>query len=103
MSKEYSVTGTIKEVQGVQEVGANKTPKNTVVVNVQDGEYEHDIAIDFFKERANKVDELVPGQQVEVYFNIRSNQGSGDRWFTNLTGWKWNVVGAPVQTDEPAY
>lgn len=94
MSKEYSITGTVKNVQDVQLVGANQTPKNTAIFTVKDGEYENEIAIDFFKERAEKATDLNPGDQVEVFFNIRSNEGTNDRWFTNLTGWKWNKVGS---------
>lgn len=102
MSKEYSFKGTVKDVLGIEEVGQNGLKKNSVVFTVKDGEYENDVVVDFMKERAEKVDALVPGESVEVYFNFRSNQSSGGRWFTNISGWKWNVL-EPNGNVDPSY
>lgn len=100
MSKEYSLTGVVKEVSGVIEVGQNNIPKNTVVLEVTDNGYTNDVAIDFIKDNAEKSTNMQPGMEAEVFFNIRSNTNGNGRWFTNLNGWKWNVKSGQ---DDPSY
>ena len=102
MSKEYTLKGKVSEISGVIEVGANNFKKNTVVFDVEDNGYTDQIAIDFTKDKADAVDDqLNVGDVVEVSFNVRSNC-PGDRWFTNLQGWKWNKVSATPNAD-PEY
>jgi hypothetical protein len=89
----FKVKGKVKEILGTEAVGQNGTLKNTVIVTTRDGEYDTDIAIDFMKEKADLVDSKVKvGDEVEIDFNLRSNQASGGRWFTNANGWKFSVI-----------
>jgi single-strand DNA-binding protein len=101
----YELTGKIKLIQDEQTFASGFT-KREMVVTVDDGRYPQDICLEFVKDKISLLDDLEPGQEVTVSFDIRGREYNG-RYYNNLQGWK--VVSAdsdasdepPPQDDEP--
>jgi hypothetical protein len=94
----YELTGKIKLIQDEQTFASGFT-KREMVVTVDDGRYPQDISLEFVKEKISLLDDLQPGQEVTVSFDIRGREYNG-RYFNNLQGWK--VVAADGDArDEP--
>ena len=82
----YELTGKIKIIQEEQTFD-NGFSKREMVVTVEDGNYPQDINLEFVKDKAKLLDDLQPGQEVTVTFDIRGREYNG-RYFNNLQGWK---------------
>lgn len=82
----YELTGKIKLIQDPQTFNSGFT-KREMVVTVEDGNYPQDINLEFIKDKISLLDELQPGQEVTVSFDIRGREYNG-RYFNNLQGWK---------------
>ncbi len=68
-----------------------------MVVIVEDGKYPQEINIEFVQDKTALLDNLQPGQEVTVTFDIRGREYNG-RYFNNLQGWKIEPLG-----NEPAH
>lgn len=102
----YQLTGKIKLIQDEQTFASGFT-KREMVVTVDDGRYPQDINLEFVKDKINLINDLQPGQEVTVSFDIRGREHNG-RYYNNLQGWKVepadaDAPGAPpaAYTDEP--
>lgn len=99
----YELTGKIKLIQDPQTFQSGFA-KREMVVTVEDGNYPQDINLEFIKDKMSLLDDLQPGQEVTVSFDIRGREYNG-RYFNNLQGWK--IVPAdgsesvPPQGEEP--
>ena len=99
----YELTGKIKLIQDPQTFQSGFA-KREMVVTVEDGNYPQDINLEFIKDKMSLLDDLQPGQEVTVSFDIRGREYNG-RYFNNLQGWK--VVSGdagdapPPQGEEP--
>jgi single-strand DNA-binding protein len=82
----YELTGKIKIIQEEQTFDSGFS-KREMVVTVEDGNYPQDINLEFVKDKAKLLDDLQPGQEVTVTFDIRGRESNG-RYFNNLQGWK---------------
>ena len=99
----YELSGKIKLIQEPKTFDSGFT-KREMVVTVEDGRYPQDINLEFVQDKASLLDNLQPGQEVTVSFDIRGREYNG-RYFNNLQGWK--VVTASDETgpsaEEPHY
>ncbi len=101
----YELTGKIKLIQDEQTFASGFT-KREMVVTVDDGRYPQDINLEFVKDKISLLDDLEPGQEVTVSFDIRGREYNG-RYYNNLQGWKVVAAdggasdGPPPQDDEP--
>ena len=101
----YELTGKIKLIQEEQTF-ASGFNKREMVVTVDDGRYPQDINLEFVKDKISLLDDLQPGQEVTVSFDIRGREYNG-RYYNNLQGWKVvaadsDAPDAPTpQGDEP--
>ena len=91
----YELTGRIKLIQDEQTFASGFT-KREMVVTVDDGRYPQDINLEFVRDKISLLDDLQPGQEVTVSFDIRGREHNG-RYYNNLQGWK--VV--PAESDAP--
>ncbi len=89
----YDLTGKVKLVQDAQTFGSGFT-KREVVVTVEDGKYPQEISLEFVQDKVSLLDNIQPGQEVTITFDIRGREYNG-RYFNNLQGWK-------IQSDAPA-
>ncbi len=94
----YELTGKIKLIQEPKTFDSGFTKREMVVI-VEDGKYPQEINLEFVQDKVALLDDLQPGQEVTVSFDIRGREYNG-RYFNNLQGWK--VVTAGDQTEEPA-
>jgi single-strand DNA-binding protein len=82
----YDLTGKIKLVQEAKTFESGFTKREMVVI-VEDGKYPQEINIEFVQDKTSLLDNLRPGQEVTVTFDIRGREYNG-RYFNNLQGWK---------------
>ncbi|TXS93729.1 DUF3127 domain-containing protein [Parahaliea maris] len=82
----YELTGKIKLIQEPQTFNSGFT-KREMVVTVDDGRYPQEINLEFVQDKIALLDDLQPGQEVTVSFDIRGREYNG-RYFNNLQGWK---------------
>ncbi len=77
-------------VSPIEEVGANKTKKITVVVKEMQGQYPQSMAIDFLKDNTTAAESLNVGDVVNVSVNFRAQEGTDwtGRHFNSINGWK---------------
>ena len=90
----YDLTGKIKLIQEPKTFDSGFTKREMVVV-VEDGKYPQEINLEFVQDKIALLDNLQPGQQVTVTFDIRGREYNG-RYFNNLQGWK-------VVTEQPEF
>ncbi len=88
----------LPQVSGTSKSG-NAWSKQEYVLETQET-YPKKIFFSFFGERANQYP-LEVGQTVNLSFDIDSHEYNG-RWFTNINGWKAELVNetAPVQAGQ---
>lgn len=94
----YELTGKIKLIQEPKTFNSGFTKREMVVI-VEDGKYPQEINLEFVQDKVALLDNLQPGQEVTVTFDIRGREYNG-RYFNNLQGWK--VVTAGEETAEPS-
>ena len=82
----YELTGKIKLIQEAKTFDSGFTKREMVVV-VEDGKYPQEINLEFVQDKVALLDNLQPGQEVTVTFDIRGREYNG-RYFNNLQGWK---------------
>ncbi|MEM1187839.1 MAG: DUF3127 domain-containing protein [Pseudomonadota bacterium] len=100
----YELSGKIKLIQDPRTFDSGFTKREMVVV-VEDGRYPQEINLEFVQEKVALLDDLQPGQDVTVSFDIRGREYNG-RYFNNLQGWKVEVLGenpGAGDSDEPPY
>ncbi len=87
----YELTGKIKLIQDPKTFDSGFTKREMVVI-VEDGRYPQEINLEFVQDKVALLDNLQPGQEVTVSFDIRGREYNG-RYFNNLQGWKVEVLG----------
>ena len=87
----YDLTGKIKLIQEAKTFDSGFT-KREMVVTVEDGRYPQEINLEFVQDKVSLLDNLQPGQEVTVTFDIRGREYNG-RYFNNLQGWKIVTAG----------
>ena len=99
----YELTGKIKLLQEPKTFASGFTKREMVVI-VEDGKYPQEINLEFVQDKIALLDDLQPGQEVTVSFDIRGREYNG-RYFNNLQGWKVvtqeGATGAPAE--EPPF
>lgn len=88
----YDLTGKIKLIQEAKTFDSGFTKREMVVI-VEDGRYPQEINLEFVQDKVSLLDDLQPGQDVTVTFDIRGREYNG-RYFNNLQGWKITSPGA---------
>lgn len=100
MSNSLTITGTIKHI-GQVEQPTEKFRKRPFVLDVQDGNYTNQAALQFVNDKTDMLDNYAVGQEVRVHFNIRSREWNG-KWFTELTAWGIAKNDAQAAAAQPA-
>ena len=95
----YDLTGKVKLVQDAQTFGSGFT-KREVVVTVEDGKYPQEICLEFVQDKVSLLDNVQPGQEVTISFDIRGREYNG-RYFNNLQAWKIQTNSAAGTEEKP--
>ncbi|RTE64919.1 DUF3127 domain-containing protein [Amphritea opalescens] len=82
----YTLSGKVKLIQDPQTFNSGFTKREMVVI-VEDGKYPQEINLEFVQDKVSLLDNLQPGQDVTVTFDIRGREYNG-RYFNNLQAWK---------------
>ena len=96
----YDYTGVVEVIGETKAFGTNGFTKRELVVgNDVDSQnkYPNPVLFTFKKERCSLVDAVKKGDRVKVQFTIdgrRWDGPNGTRYFTDLTGWKIDVLNA---------
>ncbi|MCC5850833.1 MAG: DUF3127 domain-containing protein [Verrucomicrobia bacterium] len=88
----YEMTGTVKVVMDLITFDSGFT-KREFVVTTRD-QWPQDVKFETVKDKTAILDNLEPGQEVTVHFDIRGNEWK-DKYFVNLSAWR-------IQTDAQA-
>ena len=107
----YEMNGTVKVVMDLVTFDSGFT-KREFVITTKD-QWPQDVKFETVKEKTSLVDNLSPGQEVTVHFDIRGNEWK-DRYFVNLSAWRIQTEDAgagsapapegdlpPLDTDAP--
>ena len=103
----YDYTGVVEVIGETKAFGANGFTKRELVVGndvESPNKYPNPVLFTFKKERCSLVDAVKQGDRVKVQFTIdgrRWDGPNGTRYFTDLTGWKIDVLNADGTATEP--
>jgi hypothetical protein len=103
----YDYTGVVEMNGETKSFGTNGfTKRDLVVGNDVDSpsKYPNPVLFTFKKDRCSLVDAVKQGDRVKVQFTIdgrRWDGPNGVRYFTDLTGWKIDVLNADGTSTEP--
>ena len=103
----YDYTGVVEVIGETKAFGTNGFTKRELVVgNDVDSQnkYPNPVLFTFKKDRCALVDSVKKGDRVKVQFTIdgrRWDGPNGTRYFTDLTGWKIDVLNADGTATEP--
>jgi hypothetical protein len=96
----YELSGKIKLIQEPKTFDSGFTKREMVVI-VEDGKYPQEINLEFVQDKVALLDDLQPGQEVKVTFDIRGREYNG-RYFNNLQGWKVETLGESAEAPPPS-
>ena len=103
----YEYEGVVEEVGETKSFGANGFTKRELIVgNDVDStnKYPNPVLFTFKKDNCNLLDSVKKGDRVNIRFSIdgrRWDGPNGVRYFTDLTGWKIDVINADGSSTEP--
>jgi len=104
----FDYTGVVEEVGETKTVGASGTftKRDLVVGNDVDSQsrYPNPVLFTFKKDRCALCDSVKKGDRVKVQFTIdgrRWDGPNGVRYFTDLTGWRIEVLNSDGTSTEP--
>ena len=94
------IKGNVYQISEVQK-GTSKAGKEwkrqNLVIDTGD-EYNPHLSISFLGEKCSLLNNLKINDEVNVHINLSSKEWSG-KWFTNVNGWKIDLVGV-VESNE---
>lgn len=93
-----TIHGTVTAVGDVEQV-TQKFAKQQVVIEIEDGQYTNNLALEF--KDAAPTDVAVGGSGT-FHLNLRSNQSKTGRWFTNAMCWKFEPDAGSQAAPPPA-
>jgi hypothetical protein len=82
---ELHLTGTIKVIGDTQEFDSGFKKREFVVTTP--GDYEQDIALEFFRDKCDVLNKYKVGDSVDVWFNVTGNEYNG-KYYVNLNAWR---------------
>ncbi len=84
-------TGTVKFIWPKEVIGVNSLEKQTIVLEEEtDREFKWGLAVDFFKEKTELLNDIKIWDLITVYINTRVNESKTQpgRYFNSITGWR---------------
>lgn len=95
----YEMTGTVKVVMDLMTFDSGFT-KREFVITTKD-KYPQDVKFETVRDKVALCDQLEPGQEATVHFDIRGNEYK-DRYFVNLNAWRVQAGGSEAGPSSPA-
>lgn len=98
---ELAFEGKITFISDTEEVGNNKLPKRTFVLEeVSDKEYKWSIALDLYNEKTGLMDQYNVGDTVKAFFNVRSREYN-DRYYNSISARKVEEMDSNASGSDP--
>lgn len=82
---ELTIKGTIKVIGKTQEFDSGFKKRQFVITTP--GDYEQDIALEFFRDKCDVLNKYKVGDSVDVWFNVTGNEYNG-KYYVNLNAWR---------------
>jgi hypothetical protein len=82
---ELTIKGTIKMIGKTQEFDSGFKKRQFVITTP--GDYEQDIALEFFRDKCDVLNKYKVGDSVDVWFNVTGNEYNG-KYYVNLNAWR---------------
>jgi hypothetical protein len=87
---------------GTPEAVSDKLTKMIFVIEMQNGQYKDNLALELMNQKVALADVVRVGDDVQVSINVQSREWNG-KWFTSASAWKVEVLGgAPATPARPA-
>src|SRR5690554_998686 len=101
----FEIKGRVLEVGPVEQISESFRKRIIVVEFAPNPQYPDEIKFETVQDRVSMLDNIYPGDEVEVSFNIRgrkytSKAGVTD-WFNTLQPWRINKIGQAASTPPP--
>ena len=97
MSNTLEIEGSIKLINDTQTFNSGFEKREFVIICGD--KYPQDIKMEVYKDKCADLDNLKPGQNVKVSFNIRGNEYNGNH-YVNLHAWR--IESSAVTESAPA-
>lgn len=95
----YELKGKVIEVFAEMQVTPTVRKREMVVEYADNPQYPQQIKIEAIQDKCNLMDNIRPGDDVEVHFNLNGRKWTDktgkDNWFNSIQLWKVNVLSAP--------
>ena len=88
--------GTIQKINETQTFASGFYKRVAVVMCDEDTKYPQPIPVEFFKEKADKLDSFQVGDVVAIDAELDGNEYNGKN-YTNVKGWKIERVGGATK------
>ena len=88
--------GTIQKINETQTFESGFYKRVAVVMTDEDTKYPQPIPVEFFKEKADKLDLFQIGDVVAIDAELAGNEYNGKN-YTNVKGWKIERVGSATE------
>jgi len=89
------ITGIVKEVGETEAVTEKFQKRSLIIEYAENPQYPEFIKIEANQDKCNKLDELRPGDEVTVHFNLRgrpwTDKNGKTSYFNTLALWKFSV------------
>lgn len=95
----YELSGSVKVVMDQMTFDSGFT-KREFVVTTRD-QYPQDVKFETVRDKTSLCDNLQPGMDVTVHFDIRGNEYK-DRYYVNLNAWRVETKDAAPAASSPA-
>ena len=102
------IKGKVHEVSPTQQVTESLKKRELIVEYVENPQYPEYLKFEAIQDRCNLLDNVRPGDDVEVFFNLRgrpwTDKAGKKSYFNSLVLWKINVLaGGPAAAASPQY
>lgn len=89
------ITGKVNQVLPMESGESKNGPwkKQNFIIEFMDGNYPKKLSIQVWGDKTDMVNNLQPGQDLKVSFNIESREYNG-RWYTDVKAWKIEAQGS---------
>lgn len=92
------ILGKIHEIGSIQQVTDSFKKRDLIVQYAENPQFVEYIKFEATQDRVSEFDNLVPGDEVEVSFNLRgrpwTNKDGVTSYFNSLVAWKVSKVGS---------
>lgn len=101
------IKGKVHEVGPTQNVTEQLKKRELIIEFIENPQYPEYIKFEAIQDRCALLDNVRPGQDVEVFFNLRgrpwTDKAGKKSYFNSLQLWKLNVLGGGAAAATPQY